>query len=110
MDTSKAKKQTKKEEPEVRTITVYSHGVENVRVVSGKNGDVVFFTLELNGIYIYNCRVASGKNGDFISFPQTEGKDGKYYSIVYVRLSDKDSKEILDAIQEKINEDDVPFK
>lgn len=109
MDTSKAKKNTKKE-TNAETIKVTSFSVDRVRVVGGKNGDIVFFTLTLNGVTINSCRVATGKNGDFISFPQTEGKDGKYYSIVYVRLSDKDSKEILDAIQEKINEDDVPFK
>ena len=103
MDTSKAKKQTKKEETATPNITVYSHGVENVRVVEGKNGDVVFFTLELNGIYIYNCRVAEGKNGEFISWPQTKStKDGKYYNTVFARLDNEAQKVKYGEVQEAI--------
>lgn len=104
MDTSKAKKSTKKEETEVTNITVNSFTVSNVRVISGKNGDVVFFTLELNGVSIYNCRAANGKNGDFISWPQTKStKDDKYYNTVYARLAREDEKKILDAVQEAID-------
>ena len=104
MDTSKAKKTSKKEESEVKAIKVDSFNIANVRVVAGKNGDVVFFTLELNGISIHNCRVATGKNGDFISWPQTKStKDDKYYNTVYARLDSTDEKKILDAVQETIN-------
>ena len=108
MNTSKAKKNTKKEGGEERTnIEVREHEVKNVRVVEGKNGDLVFFTLVLNGVTIYNCRVATGKNGDFISFPQYKGSDGKYYNNVYVSLSDEDSKKLLDEIQAAIDADGV---
>ena len=105
MNTSKAKKATKKEgaTKERVNIEVREFEVKNVRVVEGKNGDLVFFTLMLNGVTIYNCRVATGKNGDFISFPQYKGSDGNYYNNVYVALSDEDSVKILAAIQTAID-------
>ena len=104
MDTSKAKKATKKAEQQERTfIEVREHEVKNVRVVDGRNGDLVFFTLVLNGVTIYNCRVAAGKNGDFISFPQYKGSNGEYYNNVYASLSDEDSKKILEDVQAAIN-------
>ena len=103
MNTSKAKKTEKKEKQEKSFIELRSMEVRNVRVVAGKNGDLVFFTLELNGVIIYNCRVATGKNGDFISFPQYKGGDGKYYNNVYVSLSDEDSAKILEEIQKQID-------
>lgn len=103
MNTSKAKKTETKEKQERTFIEVRSMEVKNVRVVAGKNGDLVFFTLELNGVTIYNCRVATGRNGDFISFPQYKGSDGKYYNNVYVSLSDEDSAKILEEIQKQID-------
>lgn len=104
MNTSKAKKATKKDNQQERTfIEVRECEVKNVRVVDGKNGDLVFFTLVLNGVTIYNCRVATGKNGDFISFPQYKGNDGKYYNNVFVLLSDEDSAAILENIQKQID-------
>lgn len=103
MNTSKAKKTEAKEKQERVNIEIRSMEVKNVRVVAGKNGDLVFFTLELNGVTIYNCRVATGKNGDFISFPQYKGSDGKYYNNVYVSLSDEDSAKILEEIQKQID-------
>lgn len=103
MNTSKAKKTEAKEKQERSFIELRSMAVKNVRVVAGKNGDLVFFTLELNGVTIYNCRVATGKNGDFISFPQYKGSDGKYYNNVYVSLSDEDSAKILEEIQKQID-------
>lgn len=104
MDTSKAKKTTKKAETTEReTIELRSAEVKNVRVVESKNGDLVFFTAVLNGIVIYNCRVATGKNGDFISYPQYKGNDGKYYNNVYVSLSEEDSSKVLELVQAELN-------
>ena len=104
MNTSKAKKSSKKEGGEERVFCeVREHEVKNVRVVEGKNGDLVFFTLVINGVTIYNCRVATGKNGDFISFPQYKGSNGTYYNNVYVAISDEDSYKILDEIQKQID-------
>lgn len=105
MNTSNAKKNTKKEESQERTFCeIRTHEVSNVRVVDGKNGDLVFFTLNINGVTIYNCRVATGKNGDFISFPQYQGNNGTYYNNVYVAISDEDSAKILEEIQKAIDE------
>ncbi len=104
MNTSKAKKNTKKEDNQERTFCeIRTCDVSNVRVVDGKNGDLVFFTLNINGVTIYNCRVATGKNGDFISFPQYKGSNGTYYNNVYVAISDEDSAKILDEIQKAID-------
>ena len=105
MDTSKAKKTTKKQEQaqEREFCEIRAFEVKNVRVVDGKNGDLVFFTLVINGVTIYNCRVATGKNGDFISFPQYKGSDGKYYNNVYVAISDEDAAKILASVQDEIN-------
>lgn len=105
MNTSNAKKsKAKSKEQEREFCEVRSTEVKNVRVVDGKNGDLVFFTLVLNGVTIYNCRVATGKNGDFISFPQYKSGD-KYYNNVYVALSDEDSNAILEEIQKQIDAD-----
>lgn len=105
MNTQNAKKQSKtKDQQEKDYCEVRTCQVKNVRVIAGKNGDLVFFTLVLNGVTIYNCRVATGKNGDFISFPQYKGSDGKYYNNVYVSLSEEDSNAILEDIQKQIDE------
>ena len=105
MNTSKAKKTSKKNEgaQEREFCEIRTCEVKNVRVVDGKNGDLVFFTLTINGVTIYNCRVATGKNGDFISFPQYKGSNGTYYNNVYVAISDEDSAKILEEIQKTID-------
>lgn len=104
MNTSKAKSKSKKQEQGEREyIEVREVEVKNVRVIDGKNGDLVFFTLVLNGVTIYNCRVATGKNGDFISFPQYKGTNGTYYNNVYAALSEEDSAQILEMIQKELD-------
>lgn len=106
MNTSKAKKVTKKaEQTEREYIELRSAEVKNVRVVESKNGDLVFFTAVINGVVIYNCRVATGKNGDFISFPQYKGSDGKWYNNVYVSLTEEDSNKILELVQAEIDKE-----
>lgn len=89
---------------EVTYGTVKDFEVTRVRCVDGKNGQVIFFTLTLNGVSINNCRVAEGKNGDFISLPQYKGNDGKYYSHVYFRFSPEDEGAILKYVEEELNE------
>lgn len=106
MNTSKAKKG--KEEQKTREyIEVREAVVSNVRVIGGKNGgDIVFFTLKLNGVSINNCRVATTKDGkDFITFPQYKGSNGQYYNTVYCAISDEDSAKILQDIQNEIDKD-----
>lgn len=103
MNTKNAKKANKKGEGERQFIEVTSFAADNVRVIDTKNGDMVLFTLALNGVTVYNCRVATGKNGDFISFPQYKGTNGNYYNNVYAPLSDEDTKKILDEVQKAID-------
>ena len=106
MDTSKAKKSkpTGKDPKQRKELEVTSWNVSDVRVLETRRGDLVVFTLELNGITIYNCKVATSKNGDFISFPQYKGSDDKYYSHIYAALPEEYSKVILQSIQDIINE------
>ena len=103
MDTSKAK--GKKNEAKKEYVVLDKVNVSRARVIETKNGDLVLFTLMINGVYINNCKVVSGKNGDFISFPQYKGSDGEYYNVVYIALSDEDQKMILRTVQEDLNAD-----
>ena len=94
----------KKPTNEVKNGTVNEFNVSRARTVEGKNGTIVFFTLELNGVTINNCRVADGKNGDFISLPQYFGNYGKYYSHVFFRFSKDDEAAILAEVERLINQ------
>lgn len=108
MDTSKAKKAGKKtsENKEREYLTLSDYEVSNARVIETTKGDMVLFTLRLNGVTIYDCRVAtSSKNGDFISFPQYKGKNGVYYNTAYAPLSPEDTKIILEDVQNAINKE-----
>ena len=60
----------------------------------------VAIDLEVNGVSIYNATLRDGKNGMFVSFPSRKGKDGKYYSHVFVKLSDNDIKNIIAQVEE----------
>lgn len=103
------KKTTKKNEREY--IEVTSFAVSNARVVSTKKGDdLIFFTLNLNGIFINNCKVASGKNGDFISFPQYKGSNGEYYNTIYAPVSPEDTDKILAEVEAALNQTEVPLE
>lgn len=78
--------------------------VSRVRQVDGKNGNVIFFSLNLNGVSINNVRVGEGKNGDFISLPQYRGSDGKWYSTVFFRFTEDDEAKILGEVERQLNE------
>ena len=61
------------------------------------------FTLVLNGVEIHGCKVAEAKDGNsFISMPSYKGKDGKYYSHVYFRFSEKDQDAILQSVADTL--------
>ena len=72
------------------------------RVHQFDNGGVAF-DMTVNGISIYGCRVVETKDGDFIGLPQRKGKDGKYYSIVWARFSEADTKDILSEVEKQLN-------
>ena len=59
----------------------------------------VAFDMEVNGVSIYNSILREGKNGQFVSFPSRKGKDGKYYSHVFVKLSEEDTKSIVEQLE-----------
>lgn len=73
-----------------------------LRVHMFQDGSVTF-DLVLNGINIYGCKVVEGKDGDFISFPSRQGKDKKYYSIVWAKLSAEDTADILAEVENQLN-------
>lgn len=103
MNTKNAKKD-KEAKKGIEFIKVDSWGVERVRCIDTKRGDMVVFTLKLNGVSISNCRVATTKDGrDFVSFPQYQGKDGKYYSYIYAPLSEEAEAAIMEKIQEELD-------
>ncbi len=68
------------------------------RVKEFTNGDITF-DLVVNDVSIYGCKIVEGKNGDFVSFPSRKGKNGKYYSYAYVKLTASD----VDAIESLIS-------
>ena len=90
------KKPEKKQESTLSSIEV-------TRAYQFDNGGVVF-DADLNGISIYGLRVVEGSKGDFISFPARQGKDGKYYNHVWVKLTDADTKEIISQVEKKLAE------
>lgn len=73
------------------------HSYSVRRVKEFKDGGIVF-DLNVDDITIYGCRVIQGKKGDFIAFPQRKGGDGKYYSHVYLALTDEEIQEILEKV------------
>lgn len=79
-----------------------AHTYTVTRAIEFKNGGVAFDLL-IDDITVYGCNVVSGKKGDFISFPQKQGKDGKYYSHVYLRLTEDETNEILDKVSAVLN-------
>lgn len=58
-------------------------------------------------VTIYGCRIAEGKEGSFINFPSRKGKNGKYYSHAYFRLTQEEQDEIIQAALEGLEEEDV---
>lgn len=81
--------------------------VVSARSWKDKNGkETVFFTMRLEvndlDIVFYDLTVLEGKNGDFIAAPSKKGKDGKYYSIYYLNLTDEEQTDIMKQIEGKL--------
>lgn len=83
--------------PEVQTLKITDFTVHRARAT--ENG-IVMADLIINGITVYGMKVlANKKTGEaFLAFPQQKGKDGKYYNIVYAKLSDTDQEEMIRSI------------
>lgn len=78
--------------------------VDNVRYVEGKNGKngFAFFTLIYYDMKIYSCKVLTGEHGDFVAFPSSKGKDGNYYNIAWMELSEADTKSIIKMVEDAL--------
>ena len=85
----------------IEELKIDSYRVKRA-VTVGEDANVVA-DVEINGITIYGMRVVEGENGDFLSFPQRKSKDGKWYSVCWAKLSDKDQADIMKAIEDKLN-------
>lgn len=60
----------------------------------------VYFNLVLfESVIIFGCRIVEGKNGAFIGLPSRKSGD-RYYSQVGIKLSEKMTQEILNAVEE----------
>lgn len=75
-----------------------NHEIKVIRARAFDNGGVVF-DVEVNGVTIHGMNVVTKKDGgQFFSFPSYKGKDGKYYSYVYVNFTAEDNQKIEDGI------------
>ena len=69
------------------------YSIENMRAVENCGNTLAFFTLDVDGVKIYNLTLVDGKYGVFVVFPRKKGKDGKYYSTVWI--SDEKERETV---------------
>lgn len=92
----------KNEEKEYFALSEIEWEVKNVRKLEFGT----FFTLQLPGLALYNLRVVpeGKKYNAFIAMPEDKGKDGEYYKRFALYLTDKDTKEVLDAVAEALEE------
>lgn len=98
-----ASKATNKENSERVYFDIKGMTVVNVRKLSDK---VIAFSLLGKGLGLYNLRLVAGKKGDFVASPQTKGKDGNYYSVYALYLSEADEKKVIAAVLKKVPADD----
>lgn len=77
--------------------------VTNVRVVTDT---LVTFTMKGTGISLYGMRLIDGKNGMFVAPPQQKGKDGNYYNLYAVYISEDDLDGLFNSIMKQIDGDD----
>lgn len=82
----------------VNTKNETKNTIEVVRAKQFDNG--IVFDMLVNGVTIYGCRLVEGKKGTFVSFPSKKGKDGKYYSHAYVKLTQEDTNFIVKLIED----------
>lgn len=96
MAISKSKKDQKVED--------HSIEVKRVKDFSEEEKTCIAFDMDVNGIAIYGAyyRAGKDKNGkdySMISFPSQKGKDGKYYSHCFFKVTDAD----LESIEKQID-------
>ena len=81
--------------------------VENVRELEFGT----LFTLKVDGLSLYNLRVVpAGKTADgrkynaFIAPPEEKGKNGEWYKVYNISLTNADTKKILEDINDQLAE------
>ena len=68
-----------------------------------EDGTITFNMMVDDFVTVYGCRIYDGKDGKpFISFPARKGNDGKFWNIVYMKLSEDQTEEIAKQIEEKL--------
>lgn len=79
------------------TLVITSHKCIKARPDSK---GIIRADVEINGITIYDMAIMANKTtGEaFLSWPSQKGKDGKYYTTCYARLSDSDQETIIGEI------------
>ena len=67
----------------------------------------IFFTLSIPGLQLFNLKVvpAGRKYDAFVAMPEDKGKDGKYYKQYALYLSAEDTKSVIDAVMDALEEE-----
>ena len=79
-------------------------GYRVLRATTTQRGTVMA-NVEINGITVYGMAVMANRTSGeaFLSWPSTKGKDGKYYSVCYARLSDTDQEAVISSIYDYLD-------
>lgn len=85
--------------------------VTNVRVVTPT---FVSFNLLIPGLSLYNMKLVETKKGDrFVAPPSEKSKNGEYYNLFSLYLSDEDQKKVQEALERELEKsdgkDEIPF-
>lgn len=108
----RAKKKGEASQKAAEFLKVERFEVTGARELTFEGKSTCMADVTINGIKIYGCKAITytdkeGKDHDFVSFPQRKGKDkdgnDKWYSVVYVPLSQEDSQHIAQAIYDAID-------
>lgn len=90
------------QEKMVMNLEAVNATVTNAR--EWKDGGVSF-TLKCDGFSFYNLSIQSTRDGKrFIAPPCRKGKDGNYYPLYALYLSDDDTKGLIDEVYTQIDE------
>ena len=77
--------------------------LRNVKDFLMQNGNVkLLFTLVIDGIIIHGVSAVPSPDGYYLALPKRKGSDGKWYSIVYINLSDDVKNYIIDMAWKEI--------
>lgn len=93
-------KKNKKTESNENSAVIYDIRVKRAKVVKENR---ISFTMDVNGVSISGCWYSQGekdgKEYSFIDFPSYKGNDGRYYSYVYIPITDALKTEIERQIE-----------